>query len=186
MGPLGVGVLSWPSCRKSMRRPAIGKNDTSSSWFSGVPCNYHNCHVAASPVGQNTSGHHQPVSPPQGLCVDQEVPETTEGLLWAPGLLALPGIAALSPWGVVLGGNGVLCSHCGMAAAGGSQGGQPLLTDGQHEKREDAHHVPQTHVPEHHRLLGQRGRLGLGWGCAGLWVGREQSEPGRSQGLGLG
>lgn len=77
----------------------IGKNDTFSSWFSGVPCNYRNCHVAASLIGQNTSGHHWSVSSPQGLCVAQEVPETTTGLLLAPGLLALPGIAALSPWG---------------------------------------------------------------------------------------
>lgn len=172
LGPLGVGTLSWPNCRKSMRRPAIGKNDTSASWFSGVPCNYHNCHVAASPVRQNTSGHHQPVSPPQGLCVDQEVPETTAGLLRAPGLLALPGIAVLSPWGWCWG----WCCAPTVVWWGGRE---QLLTDRQHEEREDAHHVPQAHVPEHHRLLGQRGWLGLGWCCAGLQVVRKQSEPGR-------
>lgn len=36
-GALGVGPLSWPNCRKSIRRPLIGKNDTSSSWFPESP-----------------------------------------------------------------------------------------------------------------------------------------------------
>lgn len=41
--------------------------------------------------------------------------------------------------------------------------------------------MPQAHVPEHHSLLGQWGWLGLGRGCAGLWVKRERSEPGTGQ-----
>lgn len=32
-------------------------------------------------VQQKSLGHHWPVSPPQGLCVSEEVPETTVGLL---------------------------------------------------------------------------------------------------------
>lgn len=134
---------------------------------------------------QNTLGHHWPVSPPWGLCVDQEVPETLAGLLWAPGLLALPGIAALSLqgrcWGVARGCWGaVLPLRCGRGSR------EQLLTDGQHEERKDAHHVPQAHVPEHHRLLGQRGRLGLGRGRAGLWVRREGVSPAEASRLGPG
>lgn len=60
------------------------------------------------------------------------------------------------------------------------EGRERLLTDGQHEEGEDAHHVPQAHVPEHHGLLGQRRRLGLGRGRAGLRVGeRGVSQAGR-------
>lgn len=156
-----------------MRRPTIGKNDTSLSWCMESP--------VITIIAMNTSGHHPPVSSPQGLCVAQEVPETTVGLLRAPGLLALPGIAALSPWGWCwVAGGAVSPLRCD------GEDREQLLTDGQHEEREDAHHVPQAHVPEHHRLLGQRRRLGLGWGCAGLEVRREESEPGGGQGMGLG
>lgn len=50
------------------------------------------------------------------------------GLLRATGLLALPGIAALSPWGVVLveagsggdGRQGVLCSCSGLGGGRGA------------------------------------------------------------------
>lgn len=100
-----------------------------------------------------------------------------------PGLLELPRTAVLNSRGTV-----------GVRGARGAVillwwGGETrtwLLTDGQHEERKDAHHVPQTHVPEHHGLLGQWRRLGLGWGRAGLWVKRESSEPGTGQQAGTG
>lgn len=50
-------------------------------------------------VQQKSSGHRWPVSPPQGLCVSEGVPETTVGLVCVPGLFELPGIAALIPRG---------------------------------------------------------------------------------------
>lgn len=48
-------------------------------------------------VQQKSSGHRWPVSPPQGLRVSEEVPETTVGFLCVPSLFELLGIAALNP-----------------------------------------------------------------------------------------
>lgn len=74
-----------------------------------------------------------------------------------------------------------LCSSCG----GVGEGRVQLLTDGQHEEGKDAHHMPQAHVPEHHGLLGQWGRLGLGRGRAGLW-GQEKKGVSQAQASRLG
>lgn len=105
----------------------------------------------------------------------EEVPETTVGLLCVLSLFELPGIAALNPRHTV---GARDARRAVFLLWWGGEGRAQLLTDGQHEERKDAHHVPQAHVPEHHSLLGQGGRLGL-WRCgAGLWVKREQSEPG--------
>jgi hypothetical protein len=124
---------------------------------------------------QKSLGHRWPVSPPQGLCVTEEVPETTVGLLCVLSLFELPRIAALNPRHTV---GARDARRAVFLLWWGGEGRAQLLTDGQHEERKDAHHVPQAHVPEHHSLLGQWGRLGL-WRCgAGLWVKREQSEPG--------
>lgn len=134
-------------------------------------------------VQQKSLGHHWSVSPLQGLCVTEEVPETMVGLLWVPGLLELPGTAVLNSRGTagVRGARGAVIL---LWWDGGTR--TWLLTDREHEERKDAHHVPQTHVPEHHGLLGQWRRLGLGRGRAGLWVKRESSEPGTGQQAGMG
>ena len=110
------------------------------------------------------------------------MPETTEGLLWAPGPLALPGIAALSPWGVVLGGNGVLCSHCGVAWQWVVEGGSCyLLMDNTKSEK-----MPTTC----HRRMSQNttvslvsgGGLGLGGAVLGCGSGESRVRQAEARG----
>lgn len=109
--------------------------------------------------------------------MDQEVPETTAGLLWVPGLLAMPGIAALSLRGGagragVLG-QGKPCSYHGVAERAGSS--YSLMHSTKSEK------MPTTC----HRRMSQNTTVSLvsggGLGLGGAVLGCGSGERGVSQ-----
>lgn len=108
--------------------------------------------------------------------MDWEVPESTVGLLQAPGLLALPGIAALSPWGGA-GGAGAVCPF---QCDGKGQSHYSLMDNTKSEK------MPTTC----HRRMSQNTTVSLvsggGLGLGGAVLGCGSGERGMSQGLGLG
>lgn len=79
-GAPGRGLSYWPNCKKSIRRPDLGKDDM--SWIQLESPVIIIIAVWLPPwVQQNSSGDHWPIRPPQGLCLSEEVPETTVGLL---------------------------------------------------------------------------------------------------------
>lgn len=82
-------------------------------------------------VQQKSSGHRWPVSPPQGLCVSEEVPESMVGLLYVPSLFGLPGIAALNPRSTE---RAREARRVVLLLWWGGEGRVQLLTDGQHEE----------------------------------------------------
>lgn len=112
--------------------------------------------------------------------MDQEVPETTAGLLRAPGLLALPGIAALSPRGGARG-RGVVLP---LPRVGGGAGSNYSLMDNTKSEK-----MPTTC----HRRMSQNTTVSLvsggGLGLGGAVLGCGWGERGVSQaeaGVGLG
>lgn len=107
------------------------------------------------------------------------------GLLRATGLLALPGIAALSPWGMVLVGMGGDRGCCASAAAWEGAGSSYSLMD--NTKSEKMPTTCQRRMSQNTTVsLVSGGGLGLGGAVLGCRSGEREVKPGRDQGLGLG
>lgn len=104
--------------------------------------------------------------------MDQEVPETTVGLLQAPGLLALPGICHSEPLGDCAGGGGTVRrgSQCSVAGRAGSS--YSLMDSTKSEKMPTTCHRRMSQNTTVSLVSG--GGLGLGGAVLGCKLGKRE------------